>query len=99
PILPRVLKAFYASKRVQGVRMTVTATKVGVIGCGNISTAYLRIAKIFDVYQIAAVADLDMERARAKAAEFEVPKVYTVQELLHDPEIEIVLNLTVPKAH
>ncbi len=46
-----------------------------------------------------AVADLDMSRARAKAEKFGVPKAYTVKELLADPEIEIVLNLTTPGAH
>jgi predicted dehydrogenase len=49
--------------------------------------------------EMAACADLDPEKAHARAAEFGVPRVLTVDELLADPEIEVVLNLTVPKAH
>ncbi|MEW6753760.1 MAG: Gfo/Idh/MocA family oxidoreductase [Candidatus Latescibacterota bacterium] len=74
-------------------------TKVGVIGCGNISPQYLKWMPTFEVLEVAAVADLDMERARARATEFCVPRACTVEELLQDPEIEIVVNLTVPAAH
>ncbi len=74
---------------------------IGVIGCGNISGIYLK--NLTGVFQnevvVAACADLLPERARAKAEEFRVAKACSVEELLADPEIEIVLNLTVPKAH
>ena len=73
--------------------------RVGVIGCGAISGAYLGMAKNFPVVEIAACADLNPDAARAKATEFAVPRVLGVDELLRDPSIEIVLNLTVPKAH
>ena len=75
------------------------ATKVGVIGCGNISGIYLQQGQRFDALDVVAVADLDMEKARARAAEYGVPRVSTVDELLADPQIEVVLNLTVPQAH
>lgn len=75
------------------------SAKVGVIGCGNISGVYFHAARVFDILETVACADLDMERAKAKAAEFDVPRACTVQELLADPEIEIVANLTIPKAH
>lgn len=74
--------------------------KVGIIGCGNISGIYLKnLSGTFRNTQVVACADLIPERARAKAEEFEIPKVYTVDELLRDPEIEIVVNLTQPRAH
>jgi predicted dehydrogenase len=73
--------------------------KVGVVGCGNISGIYLQAPKTFDILDIVAVADLDQERAKAKAEEYSIPKAYTVEEMLADPEIEIVINLTIPKAH
>lgn len=72
---------------------------VGVVGCGAISAAYFKMAPKLPILRMAACADLDLERARSRAAEFGVPKACTVEELLADPEIEIVLNLTVPKAH
>lgn len=77
----------------------MTKTKIGIIGCGNISGAYLTAGQKFDILDIAACADLDMERARAKAEEFAVPRVCTVAEMLADADIEIIVNLTIPQAH
>ena len=74
-------------------------TKIGVIGCGNISGAYFTAGLTFQNLEIAACADLDLSRARAKAEEFKIPKACTVKELLADRDIEIVVNLTIPKAH
>ncbi len=71
---------------------------VGLIGCGNISAAYLKAAPLFPEFRIAGVADLDESRAAARAREFEV-RATTVDALLADPAIDIVLNLTIPAAH
>jgi predicted dehydrogenase len=73
--------------------------KIGVVGCGNISPIYLQSGKKFEILDIVACADLIAERARSRVQEFDVPKACTVEELLADPEIEIVLNLTTPNAH
>ncbi|EFH80563.1 Gfo/Idh/MocA family protein [Ktedonobacter racemifer] len=72
---------------------------IGIIGCGAISSIYLEAPEKFDILNITACADIDLERAQAQAAKYHVPKVYTVEELLADPEIDIVLNLTIPKVH
>ncbi|HHU77523.1 MAG: Gfo/Idh/MocA family protein [Caldicoprobacterales bacterium] len=78
----------------------IRKVKVGIIGCGNISSIYLKnCTETFGVLEVAAVADLIPERAQEKAQEYGVPKACTVDELLADPEIELVLNLTIPKAH
>ena len=45
---------------------------IGIIGCGNISTAYLRLAPLFKGLEVRAVADLNMEAAQARASEFGV---------------------------
>ncbi|HEX6483433.1 MAG TPA: Gfo/Idh/MocA family oxidoreductase [Ktedonobacteraceae bacterium] len=74
-------------------------TPIGIIGCGNISSIYLEAPRLFDILQVVACADIDMERARSQAEKYGVPKVCTVEELLADPEIEIVVNLTIPNAH
>ena len=79
--------------------MTDKAVGVGLIGCGVISSIYLENAKHFNEYDIVAVADLDRSRAEAQAAKYGVARVCTVEELLTDPAVEIVLNLTIPKAH
>lgn len=71
---------------------------VGLIGCGNISEAYFAGCKRYDILNLTACADLDPARARAKAEKHGV-RACTVDELLADPAIEIVINLTIPQAH
>jgi predicted dehydrogenase len=74
--------------------------KIGVIGCGVISGIYLKnLTQMFQNTAVVACADIVMENAEAKAKEFNIPKTCTVAELLADPEVEIVLNLTIPAAH
>jgi predicted dehydrogenase len=74
--------------------------RVGVVGCGNISSIYLKnCAKTFKNLDIVALADLAPERAKAKAAEFGVPRACGVDELLAAKDVEAVLNLTIPLAH
>lgn len=73
--------------------------RVGVIGCGNISGVYLQAGKTFEILDIVACADIIPERAEARAAEHGIPRACSVEELLGDPEIEIVVNLTIPNAH
>jgi predicted dehydrogenase len=73
--------------------------KVGVIGTGNILQAYVKGCRAFDILEIAACADIDRRKAEEKAGSFNIPRVCSVDELLADPGIEIVVNLTVPKAH
>lgn len=72
---------------------------VGVIGCGNISGAYMRMLKTLPIVQVVACADLRMEAAQAMAEQYSVPRVLSVEALLADPSIEIILNLTIPQAH
>src|SRR5690349_13839253 len=79
--------------------MSEDKVKIGIIGCGNISGAYFQGGAAFANLDIVACADLDVGRAQAKAEEFGVPKACDVATLLADPDIEIVVNLTIPKAH
>lgn len=72
--------------------------KVGLIGCGNISQAYFTGCQRYDILDLVACADLDPTRAQAKATAHNL-RALTVDALLADPEIEIVINLTIPQAH
>lgn len=72
--------------------------RVGLIGCGNISAAYLKGAAFFPELNVMCCADLDESRAQARADEFGL-RATTVDALLADPAIEVVLNLTIPRAH
>ena len=71
---------------------------VGIIGCGNISSAYLKLIPLFKGIEVRAVADVNMAAAEARAKEFGVP-AQTVKDLLANDDIRIVVNLTVPAAH
>ena len=71
---------------------------VGVIGCGMISDWYFKAAKRFPQMHIAACADLKTELAAKQGAEYGIP-VKSVDELFADPAIDLILNLTPPKAH
>lgn len=72
--------------------------QVGVIGCGNISRIYLEVMPRFPILKVVACADMVPQRAQERANEFGLRAV-SVEELLGDPEIEIIVNLTVPTAH
>ncbi len=74
------------------------AMGVGIIGCGVISGAYLRAAQLFPQFDVKAVADIDASAATARGAEFAV-EAKSVEALLADPAVDIVLNLTIPVAH
>lgn len=76
----------------------MSKTGIGIIGCGNISEAYLKLAPLFAGLEIRAVADIDMDAAEARAAEFGV-RAETVEALLAAEDIDIAVNLTVPAAH
>ncbi len=78
--------------------MSETATGIGIIGCGVISGAYLKASRLFRQIEVRALADLDRAQAQARSTEFG-PPACTVAELLADPAIDIVLNLTTPAAH
>lgn len=71
---------------------------VGLIGCGNISEAYFAGCARYDILKLTACADLDPARARAKAEKHGI-RACSVDELLADPSIGIVINLTIPQAH
>lgn len=71
---------------------------VGIIGCGNISGAYLGLAPMFRAIEVRAVADVNMAAAHARADEFKV-RAETVDGLLAAEDIDIIVNLTIPNAH
>ncbi len=73
--------------------------KVGLVGCGFISGIYLENSKIFNSFEVVACADLIMERAEGRAKEYGVPKACSTEEVMDDPEIDLVLNLTTPDSH
>lgn len=76
----------------------MTKVGIGIIGLGNISAAYLKASQSFPILDIRAVADLNPAAAKAKADEFGLRAV-ALDDIFTDTGIDIILNLTVPKAH
>ncbi|HUO07438.1 MAG TPA: Gfo/Idh/MocA family oxidoreductase [Phycisphaerae bacterium] len=89
-----------------------TKTKIAIIGCGNISSIYIQNAYRIPSLELLALADLDPARPLAKIEEIKskwrewnlpsepkLPRPLTVEQLLADPHIQLVINLTIPKAH
>ena len=71
---------------------------VGIMGAGNISSAYLRLAPLFKGLEVRAVADIIPEAARKRAEEFNV-RAQTPDEMLKNSEIDVIVNLTIPSTH
>ena len=73
--------------------------RVGIVGLGVISGQYLAPLAGVAGIRITAVADLDTARAEAAADRIDGCRALSVANLLADPEIDTVLNLTIPAAH
>lgn len=71
---------------------------VGIMGAGNISAAYLKLAPLFQGLEVRAVADIVPAAAQKRADEFNV-QAQTPDELLKNSEIDIIVNLTIPSTH
>ena len=77
---------------------------IGIIGTGNISSAYLKAIlgrdglPGFPVLDIKALADMREDVAAARAAEFGLQAI-GVDSMLADPGIDMIINLTIPRAH
>jgi predicted dehydrogenase len=73
--------------------------KVGLVGCGFISEIYLKNSKLFNSFDVVACSDLILERSEGRAKEFDISKVCSTSEIMEDPKVEMVLNLTTPDGH
>jgi len=81
------------------LRHNEAVTKVGIVGCGNICPIYIQNLKAFPETDVTAVADLDLARAESRAGEFQIGWAGSSEDLLRREDVDVVLNLTVPKAH
>jgi predicted dehydrogenase len=79
--------------------MTIKPVKTAVIGCGNISSIYLENAAKWDILDLVACANRTLPRAQSQAEKFNVPQAKPIAEVLADPEIELIINLTTPDVH
>lgn len=73
--------------------------RIGIVGCGNISGIYFENLSKYKSTEVVACADIDIARAEAAAARYNVPLALPTVDLLKHPDIDLVLNLTIPNAH
>lgn len=86
----------YGQAKVWSVNMKVW--NIGLVGCGTISRNYIKGINLYDHMQLTCVADIDAENAR-RAADAAGCRAVEVSELMSRDDVDIVLNLTIPKAH
>lgn len=79
--------------------MTMSPVRVGIIGAGKISGIYLENSKKFDAFDVVAIADVRLEGAQARAAEYGIPEALSVEDLLAHPDVETIINLTPHRVH
>jgi predicted dehydrogenase len=75
-----------------------TKVNIGIIGCGNISPLYFQACNRLHILNLIGCADLDANRAQARAAEYNT-QAFSVDQMLAHPDVQIIINLTIPKAH
>lgn len=79
--------------------MKYRPVKTAVIGCGMISDTYLRnLSEKFSIIDLVGCADMVDEKAKTQSEKYGIRHM-TVEEILSDPEIELVLNLTYATSH
>jgi predicted dehydrogenase len=78
--------------------VTRARLRVGIVGCGSISLQYLHNAPLFGGVEMRACADINSETAVRRAEQFRL-KAMDVDDLIAAPDIDLVLNLTIPSAH
>ena len=72
--------------------------RVGIIGCGNISETYFECQNLFNNFNVVACADINIEAAKNSAEKYNV-KAFSVDDILANDDIDVVINLTIPSAH
>ncbi len=80
-------------------RTSSASSRVGIIGCGVIAKVYADKLNGLPFVDLAACADIDTERANAFAKENSISRALSVEGLLTDGAIDVVVNLTIPQAH
>ena len=73
--------------------------RVGLIGCGRISDIYLKTLRDLRGIEVVACASLDLAESQAKAAQYDIPRACSPEDLLADENIDAILNLTLPEVH
>lgn len=94
-LAPDLLSAADSSRQYSGRKI-----RVGEIGCGNVSGSYLPNLKSKEFIEVVSVCDIIPERARKRAAQFQVPHVYpNIDEMLKGAPFDLLVNTTSMPSH
>src|SRR5262249_53010134 len=75
-------------------------TRIGFAGAGNIFDAYgAGLARFRERVEVGRGADVDLARAEQRATKYDIPAWGTLEELLADPDVDVVINITPPTTH
>lgn len=78
----------------------MSPTRIGFLGCGNVSRSYVESARIFpDQLEIVACADVNRAAAEQQADRYDIPRVHDPDTLLRDADVDLIVNLTPPDIH
>lgn len=88
-----------SSSPAESSRSGVATTKLGLVGCGNVSGDYLQSARMHPDLEVASCADVDRAAAEGQAERYGVPSVREPTEIITDPTIDLIINLTPPAVH
>ena len=72
--------------------------RVGIIGCGNISETYFECQNLFNNFSVVACADINIEAAKKSAEKYNV-NAFSVDDILANEDVDLIINLTIPAAH
>ena len=78
---------------------TTKPMRVGLIGTGRISDIYIKNCANMESVDIASCGSLNMAESQAKAEEYQIAQCAQPEEIIQDPNIDAILNLTIPAAH
>src|SRR5687767_7028350 len=72
---------------------------VAIVGCGNVASFYCSAVPQHQILKLMGVTDRDAARAAAYASYYSVRQYRSLDDVLDDPRVELVLNLTNPHSH
>ncbi len=73
--------------------------RIAVIGCGYVANFYLKTLPLYPELQLLGVMDRDARRAEKFSAHYSAPLFHSLDDVLNDPRVELVVNLTNPANH
>lgn len=95
----KLVEAFLNRRPGSGESPNFKPVGMAILGCGNIARRYVQQLQTYPEVQLLGLCDIDPQRARDLAGEFNFPVYETLEELLADDAVEVVVNLSIHQAH